>query len=93
MSESAAAVNNHLRSLAPLNNIYILQKDSKNVLTLNIPNKTISVTKAKTSTSFPHNFQFVNGTNGKVYIVGGGDYMKDEETLYNCWECDPNNNF
>lgn len=28
-----------------------------------------------------------------MYIVGGGDYQKDEESLYNCWELDPVNNY
>ena len=76
---------NPMKNRPAISNVYILQKDSKNVLSINIPSKTMQSHKTKASTSFPHNFQFVNGPEGQLYMVGGGDYQKDEETLYNCW--------
>ena len=35
----------------------------------------------------------MNGPNGQLYMVGGGDYQKDEPTLYNLFEVQVNQGF
>jgi len=66
--------------------VYILQKDSKNIIEVNFALSSCQVFKGKTTHQFPHNFQTVNGPLGQLYMVGGGDYQKDEPTLYNLFE-------
>jgi hypothetical protein len=73
--------------------IHILQKDSKNILALDLTKKSVKVVKGKTNAPFPHNFQVVNGSSGQLYMVGGGDYQKDEESLYNLWEVQVGNGY
>ena len=74
ISQSVVIAPNPMLARPPLTNIYILQKDSKNVLSISIPSKTFAVHKTLANTSFPHNFQFVNGPTRQLYMVGGGDY-------------------
>jgi hypothetical protein len=39
------------------------------------------------NTNFPHNFCSIqNPFNGNVFLVGGGDYSSDNESLYQLWE-------
>jgi len=73
--------------------IHILQKDSKNILAVDLTKKTAKIVKGKTNQAFPHNFQVVNGSSGQLYMVGGGDYQKDEESLYNLWEVQVGNGY
>jgi hypothetical protein len=38
------------------------------------------------ASNFPHNFQSVQTPSGRLFLVGGGDFMKNPESLYECYE-------
>ena len=73
--------------------MHLLVKDSKNVYCIDFINKKSTLYKVKAITTFPHNFQAINGPNGQLYMCGGGDYQKDEESLYNLWEIQKENDY
>lgn len=73
--------------------VHLLQKDSKTLYTIDFMRQSCNIVRLKNSTSFPHNFQCVNGPKGQLYMVGGGDYQKDEESLYSLYEIQVNNEF
>lgn len=82
-----------MSKIPPLKFLHILQKDSKNVFQIDIVAKTTKVFKAKTPVAFPHNFQLVNGPLGQLFMIGGGDYQKDDDTLYNMHQVQTENGF
>mmetsp|Transcript_11436 Transcript_11436/g.19324 ORF Transcript_11436/g.19324 Transcript_11436/m.19324 type:complete len:81 (-) Transcript_11436:835-1077(-) len=66
----------------PIVEVSYLLKDSKTMLTVNFRTQKCTVAKVQTIFCFPHNFQSVSSPEGIVYLVGGGDYQKEEESLY-----------
>jgi hypothetical protein len=36
--------------------------------------------------NFPHNFQSVQTPTGRLFLIGGGDFQKTPDTLYECFE-------
>lgn len=69
-------------SRPPMVPIHLLVKDTKNVYWIDFKTKQNKTIKTQAMAAFPHNFASVNGPQGQLYLVGGGDYQKDEETLY-----------
>lgn len=70
--------------------ISLLIKDTRSIFTIDLRNKTANMVRNANypnNTNFPHNFCCVqNPHNGFIYLVGGGDYSSDSESLYQLWE-------
>lgn len=49
--------------------------------------------KTNAKAAWPHNFQAVNSPDGRLFLIGGGDYKEDKKELYECHELMPNNAF
>ena len=93
LAQSLFGNNQNFDSRPNANKVFMLVKDSTRIIELDFINRQTRYQRGKFSTNFPHNFQSVNGPSGQLYLVGGGDYNKDEESLYNIHEVQVNNGF
>ena len=73
-----------------VNVISLFVKDTRSIMSIDIRNKTANMIRNANypnNTNFPHNFCLTqNPYNGNIFLVGGGDYSHDHESLYQLWE-------
>ena len=85
-----ADLGHYMEQRPPVGSVSFLVKDSRNIMTVDLRSKQITMRAASNypgPSSFPHNFQCVmNPYNGSLFLVGGGDYASDHETLYQLFE-------
>jgi len=48
--------------------------------------KTLVKRQVTMAQNFPHNFQSVQTPTGRLFLIGGGDYNKMPDSLYECYE-------
>lgn len=89
----AASNGTYKEARPPISVVHILQKDSKVIFKIDFKNMISTSFKIRNQPQFPHNFQSINGPEGQLYLVGGGDYQKDEGSLYDLFEIKPDNNY
>ena len=89
MDEAEYQPNNTGKSL--LKSLYIFERDSKYVYEFEIQNKTLSKRTAITSSNFPHNFQTVLLSSGRLFFIGGGEFNSLNESMFKCYEVNTTN--
>jgi hypothetical protein len=61
-------------------------RDSKNIIEVDLKSKITRSHRTARETPFPHNFQCVRSPMNSLYLIGGGDYQKDDDSLYQLHE-------
>jgi len=61
----------------PLEKIYILERDSKMAYTYYMHNKSLTKRSVNIENKFEHNFQYCQTESNRVFLIGGGDIMRN----------------
>lgn len=62
----------------PLDFIYLCEKDSKSVLCYNLKENSHERRPVDMDSHFLHNFQYVQTSNNRLFVLGGGDHKKPD---------------
>lgn len=75
------------QSLSAIDQVFICEKDSKSVLVYDIAANSHEKRPIDMDSNFMHNFQYVQTTDNRLFVLGGGDIKKpDDEKLKACFE-------
>ena len=77
---------NAIQNAELIRSLFILERDSKFVHEYIFQTKTLVKHTVTMAANFPHNFQSVQTPTGRLFLIGGGDYNKMPDSLYECYE-------
>jgi hypothetical protein len=77
---------NAIQNAELIRSLFILERDSKYVHEYIFQTKTLVRHQVTMGQNFPHNFQSVQTPTGRLFLIGGGDYNKMPDSLYECYE-------
>lgn len=69
-----------------IRSLFVLERDSKFVHEYVFQTKTLTKHQVSMGANFPHNFQSVQMPTGRLFLIGGGDYNKMPDSLFECYE-------
>lgn len=69
-----------------IKSLFILERDSKFVHEYVLQTKTLLKHSVSYHSNFPHNFQSVQTPTGRLFLIGGGDFNKMPDSLFECYE-------
>ena len=70
-----------------IDQVYVCEKDSKSVLVYDVKANSHEKQPIDMDASFKHNFQYVQTSSNRLFVLGGGDHKKfDDLSLKACFE-------
>lgn len=58
--------------------MFVLERDSKIVIEYNILTNTVTRKQVKIDANFPHNFQYIQTPSERIFLIGGGDFNRND---------------
>ena len=69
-----------------IKSLFVFERDSKFIHEYVLQTKTLKKHTVESQNAFPHNSQSVQMPGGRLFLIGGGDFNKVAETMYECNE-------
>lgn len=69
-----------------IKSLFVFERDSKFIHEYVFQTRTLTKYPVQMATNFPHNFQSVQMPGGRLFLIGGGDFNKNPDSLYECYE-------
>jgi len=71
-----------------ISTLYILERDSKNLYMFDLQAKSLTKKIVDMPSNFPHNYQYVQTRQNRLFLIGGGDFSQIPESMFRTSEID-----
>ena len=76
-----------------IKSLFIFERDTKTIHEYILQSKTLQKRQIEMPHAFPHNFQSVQTPTGRLFLIGGGDFNKLPDTMFECNEISVQDNY